>query len=73
MKKQMIQATAGISILILPAGCRGQEAAGGAVRQINDTPIDCSAAVEITLPSEAGPQDVLLQECFFGINGGSDG
>ncbi len=59
--------------VLLLAGCGGQEAAGGAVRQINDTPIDSSAAVEITLPSEAGAQDVLLRECFSGTKGGSDG
>lgn len=59
--------------VLLLTGCGGQKAADGAVRQINDTPIDSSAAVEITLPSEAGPQDALLQECFSGKKGGSNG
>lgn len=58
---------------LLLAGCGGQKAAGGVVRQINDSPVDCSEAEEIMLPSEAGPQDRLLQECFSGKKGGSNG
>ena len=59
--------------VLLLTGCGGQEADSGAVRQINDTPIDSSAAVEITLFSEEGIRDALLRESFSGKKGGRDG
>lgn len=52
--------------VLLLAGCGGQEAAGGAVRQINDTPIDCSSAKEITFSHKKEHRMCSCRNAFSG-------
>ncbi len=75
-KKRVVSVIFFVVMGLLPfvlTGCGAQEASGEAVRRLNDDPIDCAGATELTVFQEEGDWNELLRKSFSEKKEGRDG
>ena len=75
-KKRVVSVIFFVVMGLLPfvlTGCGAQEASGEAVRRLNDEPIDCAEATELTVFQEEGDWNELLRKSFSEKKEGRDG
>lgn len=75
-KKRVVSVIFFVVMGLLPfvlTGCAAQEASGEAVRRLNDDPIDCAGATELTVFQEEGDWNELLWKSFSEKKEGRDG
>lgn len=67
-KKRVVSVIFFVVMGLLPfvlTGCAAQEASGEAVRRLNDDPIDCAGATELTVFQEEGDWNELCGKAFL--------